>query len=73
MNKLLLLCFVAILSGCQSVQNNENTELKQELAQLKEVQRQIAVKVGLGSHSFVQKKLNCHQMLYLLALKMLKL
>lgn len=49
MNKLLLLCFVAILSGCQSVQNNENTELKQELAQLKEIQRQIAVKVGLGS------------------------
>jgi len=49
MNKLLLLCFVAILSGCQSVQNNENTELKQELAQLKEVQREIAVKVGLGS------------------------
>jgi len=49
MNKLLLLCFVAILSGCQSVQNNENTELKQELAQLKNVQRQIAVKVGLGA------------------------
>ncbi|MEL0633117.1 thioredoxin domain-containing protein [Pseudoalteromonas carrageenovora] len=48
MKKLLLLCFVVILSGCQSTQNNENEELKKELAQLKKVQRQVAIKVGLG-------------------------
>ena len=43
-----LLLGAAVLSGCQSNQNDEIQALKQEINELKSVQREVAVRVGLA-------------------------
>lgn len=49
MKKLFLLPFsIALLAGCQSTTNEENSALRKEIENLKSIQRQIAIKVGLG-------------------------
>lgn len=49
MKKLLLLPFsIALLGGCQSTTSEDNLALKEEIENLKMVQRQVAIKVGLG-------------------------
>lgn len=50
MRKVLSLSLItALLIGCQTTNNKENIALKKEIENLKKVQRQVAIKVGLGA------------------------